>query len=114
MYTEELAKLGSRHVKHFVGVFPLNKLPPHIDPVSRLIINTDSHNLGGRHWIALSFESGGIVLAFDPFGWYYPPLLINKLHKNPAIKRIMYNHTMFQSPTEKTCGLYCLQFLSQL
>lgn len=106
--------MGKTHVKHFIGVFPLDKLPQHIVPISRLIVNTDTHNLGGRHWIALSYEKGGIVLVFDPFGWYYPPLLINKLHKNPSIHRVHYNRTMFQSPSEKTCGLYCIRFLSSI
>ena len=114
MYTDQLEKLGKLHVKHFIGVFPLDKLPIHIEPVSRLIVNTDSHNLQGQHWIALSFEKGGIVLAFDPFGWYYPPLLISRIHSIPSVHRVMYNRKMFQKLTERTCGLYCLQFLSQL
>lgn len=111
MYTDELQKLGQKYIKHFIGVFPLDKLPLHISPISRLIVNTDSHNLGGRHWIALSYENNGIVLAFDPFGWYYPPILVSRLHSNPSIHRVLYNNTMFQSPWEKTCGLYCLHFL---
>ena len=114
MYTNQLNRLGKEHVEHFVGVFPLDKLPQHIVPISRLIVNTDSHNLGGQHWIALSYENGGIVLAFDPFGWYYPPLLVNQLHRNPTVRRILYNRTMVQSQNEKTCGLYCLRFLNQL
>jgi hypothetical protein len=114
MYTNQLNKMGKKYVKHFIGVFPWDRLPKHITPISRLIVNTDSHNLGGQHWIALSYEKGGIVLAFDPFGWYYPPLLVNRIHVNPSIRRVMFNRTMYQSPSEKTCGLYCIRFLSSI
>ena len=54
------------------------------------------------------------MLAFDPFGWFYPPLLVNRLHANPSIHRVHYNRTMFQSFDEKTCGLYCIRFLSSI
>lgn len=114
MYTNQLEDLGKKYVKDFVGVFPLDKLPHHITPISRLIVNTDSHKLSGRHWIALSYENGGIVLAFDPFGWYYPPTLIARLHSNPSVQRVIYNTTMFQSPLEKTCGLHCIRFLHDI
>lgn len=114
MYTDELERLGKKSVKHFVGVFPLDKLPTHISPISRFIVNTDSHNLAGRHWIALSYERGGIVLAFEPFGWYYPPPLIARLHSNPTIHKVIYNRTMFQSPLERTCGLHCIRFLRNI
>ena len=114
MYTNELEYLGQKHVKHFVGVFPLDKIPSHICPTSRLIINTDTHNLGGKHWIALSFEKGGIVLAFDPLGFFYPQILINKLYNNPMVKRVHFNRKMIQMPWEKTCGQHCIKFLKSL
>ena len=114
MYTNELQKLGEKHVKHFVGVFPLDKLPSHIYPTSRLIVNTDTYNLGGKHWIALSYEKGGIVLAFDPLGLFYPLLLVNKLYSNPMVKHVLFNRKMIQLPWERTCGMHCINFLKSL
>lgn len=113
MYTNELEYYGKRHVPHFIGVYALDKLPLHIKPISRLIVNTDTHNLPGKHWIALSYEKHGIVYAFDPLGVYYPNLLIQYLHRLPH-RRIIYNRTMYQRPWRKTCGQHCLQFLMDL
>ena len=44
----------------------------------------------------------------------YPPTLVARLHSNPSIRRVIYNRTMFQSPSERTCGLYCIQFLRNI
>jgi hypothetical protein len=111
MYTSELNKLGKQHIPGFIGAFPLDKLPLHIcTPPSSYIVNTDTHNLSGHHWIAISYEKSGIVRAFDPLGIFYPQLLTEKLHKFPH-KKIIYNRLMHQNPLLKTCGLHCLNYL---
>lgn len=109
MYTKEIIKQAAS-IPRFIGVYPLDKIPLHICPPCCFIVNTDTHNLGGKHWLAISYENGGIVYAFDPLGLYYPPLLVNKLHRIPFSK-IIYNTRMYQLPWEKTCGLHCLTFL---
>lgn len=112
MHTHELLKLGNRYVPHFVGVFPLDKLPAGLRPPSNLIVNTHTHNLPGEHWLAVSYQKGGLVFAFDPFGIYYPHML--KIYLNKLRRRTMpvrYNKICFQDIHEKTCGLYCLAWL---
>ena len=66
MYTHELIKLGEKYVPHFLGVYPLDKLPSAIRAPSNFIVNTHTHNLPGEHWLAVSYQKGGIVYAFDP------------------------------------------------
>ena len=111
MYSQQLNELGKKHVRGFIGVFPLDKIPSHIGtPPKSFIVNTDTHNLPGRHWIAVSYEQGGIAHAFDPLGFFYPFPLIAQLHTNPY-RRVFYNYTMYQKPWERTCGQHCLSFL---
>ena len=110
MYTDEIEAYGRALVPHFLGVYPLDKMPSHICIPSRLIVNTDTHNLKGEHWLAVSYEHSGIIYAFDPLGFYYPKLLVERLHRLPH-RRIIYNRKAYQMPWENTCGQHCLNFL---
>ena len=113
MYANELNDIGKKHVPGFVGVFPLNRLPLHIGrPPKSFIVNTDTSNLLGEHWLAVSYEEGGIVRAFDPLGFFYPQLLVSKLHSLPNV-HVIYNRKMIQNPFESNCGWHCLIFLRQ-
>lgn len=111
MYTDQLEKYAKQYkIKDFMGVFPLDKLPKHLhEPPARFIINTDTHNLPGKHWIAVSYENKGIVYAFDPLGLMYPLKLVNYLTRYGSTTR--FNRVMYQNPTKKTCGQHCLQWL---
>ena len=119
MRTYELWRMGERYVPNFRGVFPLNKLPRFIHPPANLIVNTHTHNLPGEHWIAVSYQKGGIVFAFDPFGIYYPHLLRKYLLRLVArnggggggCNKVHYNTVQFQEIDELTCGLYCIAWL---
>jgi hypothetical protein len=111
MYANEIGDYGKKHVPGFMGVFPLDRLPSHIGPPPKsFITNTDTSNLPGEHWLAVSYENGGIVRAFDPLGFFYPPLLVAKLHHFPNT-RVIYNRKMIQNPFDTSCGLHCLIFL---
>jgi len=109
MYTDQLVHYGRKLVKNFIGVFPLNKLPKAIRPTSRFIVNTDTDNLPGTHWIAVSYEQGGIALVFDPLGLFYPYKLANYLANHARI--VFFNYHMYQSPTEENCGQHCIAWL---
>ena len=110
MNTDEINYLGKKYVPHFVGVFPLNKMPSVLPRVgANFIVNTDTHNLPGEHWLAVSYKNGGFIHAFDPFGFFYPLLFKQSLHRYG--KPIKYNTTRFQDVSEKTCGQYCISWL---
>lgn len=111
MHTDELMKRGARN-PNFIGVFPLDKLPLHLPPqAGSFIVNSDTHNLPGQHWIAVSYNNGGIVKAFDPVGAFYPLALANYLARQFPWRRIIYNRQMHQQRWEKTCGEHCLRWL---
>ena len=88
-------------------MFPLDKLP--YFPVNKaLIVNTQTSNLGGEHWIAV-YHKPANILVFDPLGFYYPQMLVSHLSiiSNP----IVYNKVRIQNPFTKTCGQHCLLWL---
>jgi len=115
MHTREVWKLGKKYVPHFRGVYPLDKMPKSLVAPSNIVINTHTHNLPGEHWLAVSYQKSGLIYAFDFFGLYYPTLLQNYLQR---LKRrsgpVKYNRTQFQEVHEKTCGHYCIAYLTYI
>jgi len=109
MYSDKLNRLGKKYIPDFNGVYPVDKLPKVIKSPTSIIVNTDTSNLQGQHWIALSYEKGKEVYAFCPLGLYYPRCLTEKLHKSGC--KVIYNRKMYQMPWESTCGWHCLAFL---
>ena len=85
----------------FLGCFPLDKPPK---AKGKYIINTQTHNLPGEHWIAVN---NGYM--FDPFGYIYPNWLISHLLKQNI--HPSYNRKMYQHPLHNTCALFCLYYL---
>lgn len=111
MDSHNVQKFGKKYVPNFVGVFPLNKLPQALRAPSNFIVNTDTHNLPGEHWLAVSYQKDGIVHVFDSFGFFYPNILriyLNKLRRTGPVK---YNRVHFQRINEQTCALYCIAWL---
>ena len=73
-----------------------------------MVVNTQSSNLPGEHWLAIYFTDDEIKV-FDPMGFYYPPVLVNQLNK--VGKNVEYNTIQYQSFGTKTCGKHCLIWL---
>ena len=111
MYAEELLE-KAKSIPGFIGVFPLDEIPQHIRAPCCFIINTQTSNLKGEHWLAITYEQNNDIHVFDSFGYYYPLILIEKLHHLPN-KKIFYNSHTYQKLWENTCGQYCLAFLRQ-
>ena len=70
------------------------------------IVNLDSDNLPGSHWVAAAKnQDTGTMEIFDSFGLPPPPLLQSWASK------WMYEPTvMIQDPDADTCGYYALIF----
>jgi hypothetical protein len=96
----------------FIGVFPLDKLPPLSSIVSgnSFIVNTQSSNLPGMHWLAV-FVTQSQMRVFDPLGASsYPNQLVDYLHRNNE-RRVFYNRRVIQDPRTSLCGQHCLRWL---
>lgn len=71
------------------------------------IVNLDSSNNEGTHWVAY-VKVNNYAEYFDSFGNLKPPLELIKYLQRATIN---YNYDQFQSFDTVNCGHLCLDFL---
>lgn len=85
-----------------------NTLPPYPHKNESAIINLDSSENSGTHWVAYK-KTGNVVNYFDSFGNLKPPKeLVRYFGKNV---KISYNNERYQNFNQFNCGHLCLEFL---
>jgi len=97
--------------KHFVGVFPIDKIPKSFRNKTFFVCNTDPSTKSGSHWIAFIKIVKGECEIFDSLG-----TKINAL--SPYFKfyekvKFVYNTTPFQSKNSILCGKFVITFIVQ-
>lgn len=109
MNTSEVQSLAIKKVLNFDGVFPVNNLPITAKKEYRLIINTDTDNLPGVHWIAIIVRKDNTAYVFDPLG--HPPSLF--IQNWLRMRNVQWSCNLRQvQPNDSTlCGLYCIFYL---
>lgn len=95
-------------IPHFIGVFSRDKLPVYSKQIECAVVNLDSENNTGTHWVAYK-KNGKNINYFDSFGNLPPPLELQKYFGNCNIK---YNYKRYQQFNTTNCGQLCLKFLS--
>lgn len=85
----------------------LNKLPKSVNLIESGIVNLDSEDGDGTHWVAYR-KIGKNCEYFDSFGDLQPPIEIRKYLNSKSIK---YNYTKYQNFDTVICGHLCLKFL---
>ena len=93
--------------ENFLGTFALDQLPSHYTKGSKFIVNTDTSNLPGRHWIAVVGNH-----LFEPTGFYYPSMLVKHMYE--LYDELTFNYDAYQNPMENTCGFFCMYYLHYL
>lgn len=94
--------------KQFYGVVPLDELPKYSSQDFTFIVNTDTSNLPGTHWIAVIIrDNRGFV--FNTFGIYPPPKL--KYWLDIHCHKWSCNKRQIQSYSSNLCGYFCIHFL---
>ena len=112
METQEINRLLIVE-KNYIGMFSRDLLPSNL-PLRRkagLIVNTDTHDLPGEHWIAIYLDGNGRGEYFDSYG--LPPLhkeFIDFMRKNCPLGWC-WNSVTLQCLTCITCGQYCLIYI---
>lgn len=115
MYATQIHRILSsdQHAsRHFVGVFSADRLPP-IREETALIVNTDTHDEEGSHWLALYVQNKDTLEFFDSFG--LPPSVYKPFISRYAsqFSNLKYNEIPFQSLTSNVCGQYCTYYILQ-
>lgn len=95
-------------IPHFIGVFSRDRLPLRPKHTESAIVNLDSINNIGTHWVAYK-KIGKIVNYYDSFGNLPPPLELQTYFNGCDIE---YNYNQHQKFNTNNCGRLCLEFLS--
>ena len=110
MNTDELYNLCKDLLDEtFIGIFAKDKLPNlNFKRNFCLIMNLDTSNLPGTHWIAV-VGRGTEAYIFDPLGLAMPLFLINWISR--YYDEWSINTRQVQSSFSNDCGYMCLHFL---
>ena len=109
--TEKINKILGKH-GGYLGCFPINAMPSllllplHID--FSVVVNLDSDNLPGSHWIAI-VRMNKQIEYFDLFGMF-PPSNVQIWCNKYSIKWI-HNPIAIQQFDTQICGQLCCYFI---
>lgn len=93
---------------HFLGVFPIDKMPKSMKSKTFFVCNLDPSWKGGSHWIAFFKTNNKECEIFDSLGTNVDVL---KPHLNFKNKMdFVYNETSFQTPSSTLCGKFVIMF----
>ena len=95
-------------IPYFKGVFLLDTLPRKPNKKECGIVNFDTSDGPGTHWVAW-YKNGRTKIYFDSYG-VQPPLEVIQYLKGP----IHYNTDQLQPAGEVFCGHLCLYVLKEL
>ena len=89
MNTEEifdLMKSDKEISKIFMGVYPIDLIPQDLPIPSIVVVNLDSSEKEGSHWIVLHYQRKHVGFTYK------------------------YNKKRLQSPYTESCGLFCFYY----
>lgn len=101
----------ARGISDFRGVFSRDNLPEKAELRGSYIINLDSQDGKGTHWVACHVNRNE-KYYFDSFGLPPPKEIVKFL--NDDKNSIVYNTSQVQNMTEVICGHLCLMVLFRL
>jgi hypothetical protein len=73
------------------------------------IVNTDTHDQPGKHWVCFYFPQDGPTEFFDSLGkhpQFYSKMFVNFIFRHSS--EFVYNLKPLQSDSSSTCGHFCL------
>ena len=113
MNTIQINEIFSEHSytrRIYKGTRAFNELPKRITRPSAFIINTETKDKQGEHWLAIFYNSNGSVDFFDSFGlgptfYGLDDFLIKTSNK------CTFNTVALQSLNSDFCGYYCVLFI---
>ena len=96
-------------IKYFRSMYSRDRLPDQIKKKECGIINLDSIEGQGTHWVCYRNTDKLMVEYFDPFGLIMPHEISHYLSKSG--KKIVFSQNEIQSRDTVLCGYWCLYYL---
>ena len=113
-YLQKILQKNLR-VKHFKGVFPCDRVKKLREEES-IILNTDPHQLPGKHFVALTKKQGKIIyfdsLAEDMKTEF--PELYRALQRRGMLPVLPVLRSPIQAMDSNFCGLFCIDYILTL
>lgn len=100
-----------RKNKSYYGTRPSDMLPHKLGKKS-IVINFDTSDGGGTHWVCMWNKNPKFLFYFDSFG-LAPPKRIKKAIMREGKKAIM-NTIQIQNIDSNMCGYYCCYVIDRL
>lgn len=95
----------------FQGVFMSDTIPTNFKSSKQgIIINLDSSEEIGSHWVAFWRNTDGSGEYFDSFG-APPPFHIQTSLEVLSQSELIYSNVSLQHESSSSCGLYCIFFI---
>ena len=98
-------------IEHFRGVYMRDRLPSKCLNKECGILNLDSSINPGSHWTAYYRTSKNNNFYFDSLGNLAPP---KELIQYLNCENVQYNTITYQSPSQTSCGYWCLLWLKYI
>ena len=106
---EDLLKKDSQAKKIFKKVCALDEIEVPSYP-SAYVINSDTSDKKGEHWVAVYFDKNRRGEYFDSYG--LPPAVLGlEAYMDRFSLDWIYNRKTIQSLFSNVCGHYCLYFI---
>nr|CAD2159609.1 unnamed protein product [Meloidogyne enterolobii] len=115
MDSEQISKIlrsNEKTARIFKGCFPCDLMPnpSHLNYPAALVVNLDSHQLKGSHWIAIyAYGEKREVIYFDSLALPVNSIIEEKFLNK--FSRALKNKKPYQSIVENTCGQHCICFI---
>ena len=101
--------MDSRWIRErFRGIYPIDLIPKELPNRSVIIVNQDTSNQKGSHWVVIHYMSDAIVEYFDSVG-KQPKVEVHNLLLSQDMT-YMYNNKRLQSYNTYTSWLFCLYY----
>lgn len=109
---DDLKKAGMKFFgKKLTGVFSSDMIPILNKTEPYAIINLDTHDMPGSHWIGLARMLSGKIMVYDSFGRPTREIIPSIFKKFGISKLVQTEDDAEQSILEDDCGARTLAFL---
>ena len=96
-------------IKHFRSIYSRDRLPDQIRKKECGIINLDSIEGEGTHWVCYRNLDKNMAEYFDPFGLIMPHEIRHYLLTSG--KKVIFSEDEMQNRNTVLCGYWCLYYL---